>query len=91
MSLRFDTTELLTVGRLSKQTKSVLAHLGRDKGKYVVISDNKPVAVVLSPDTYNALMEELEDAYLGALAKERLATFDKKTALTHEEVFGAKE
>lgn len=38
--------------------------------------------------TRNKTSELLEDAYLARIAAERIATFNRKEALTHEQVWG---
>jgi len=71
-SFEFNTKEILSIGKLSKETRSVINHIQTDVSKYIVCRNNEPVAVMLSPETYNEIMEELEDARLSALARDRL-------------------
>jgi antitoxin StbD len=44
--------------------------------KYVVMRNNQPAAVLLSVEKFEAMIEELEDLRIEALARERLAEFD---------------
>ncbi len=39
-------------------------------------------------DLIRDALELYEDVYLGEIARKRMATFDRKTALTHEQVWG---
>lgn len=54
--------------------------------RYVVIRDNKPTAVMLPTERYEALMDELEDLRIEAVARERLASADKAKLLSHDEM-----
>ena len=52
----------------------------------VVLKNNAPAAVILSPAEYSRLMEMEEDYHLLLLAQERLANTDMKKARSMEEV-----
>ncbi len=54
--------------------------------RYVVIRDNRPMAVLLPTDRYEALMDELADMRIEATARDRIATFDPDKALTLEQL-----
>lgn len=56
-------------------------------GPKVVMKNNVAECVLLSPDEYVRLMDELEDAELLALAEERLARYDPATLISHEEMW----
>ena len=60
----------------------------KQTGMTVVMKNNEPECVLLSPADYNALVERLEDADLLHLASERLKDFDSKeqAAIPFEEV-----
>lgn len=51
----------------------------------VVTKNNIPVCVLLSPEEYTALIDEVNDAKLLVLANERLLNFDQDSAITAEE------
>lgn len=55
-------------------------------GAKVVMKNNQAECVLLSPDEYLALIEEIEDAQLLALAEERLKNFDPSQLISAEEV-----
>lgn len=72
---------------LQRQSKALLDRLQRgDQDKYVVMRDNKPACVILPVASYAALIDELEDMRIDALAAERMTTFDPAKAITHEEM-----
>ena len=54
-------------------------------GTKVVIKNNTAECVLLSPDEYVKLMDEVNDARLLALAAERMAKFDASKTLSEEE------
>ena len=54
-------------------------------GAKVVIKNNAPECVLLSPDEYVKLMDEVNDARLLSLATERMANFDASGAIPEAE------
>ena len=58
----------------------------KKSGAKVVIKNNAPECVLLSPDEYVKLMDEVNDARLLALATERMANFDESKVLSEAEV-----
>jgi antitoxin StbD len=72
---------------LQKGTRELLDRMADGRqDRYVVIRDNRPTAVMFSVERYEALMAELEDLRIEALARERLATMDGVKPLTHAEM-----
>lgn len=57
----------------------------RNVGAKVVIKNNAPACVLLSPEEYTALIDEVNDAKLLALANERLLNFKQGSVITEEE------
>ena len=55
-------------------------------GAKVVMKNNTPECVLLSPDEYVHIMEELNDARLLALAEERMRSYDPATLISEEEM-----
>ena len=55
-------------------------------GAKVVMKNNVAECVLLSPDEYVRIMDELNDARLLALASERMAHFDPSTVISEEEM-----
>lgn len=58
----------------------------RRTGAKVVMKNNVPECVLLSPEEYVQLMDAVNDAKLLALASERWEKYDPKTVITSEEV-----
>lgn len=52
----------------------------------IVFKNNAPECVLLSPECYKALMDELEDIRLLALADKRLSSFDSSKLISAEDV-----
>ena len=59
----------------------------RRTGAKVVMKNNAPECVLISPDEYVRLMDEVNDARLTKLALGRMEGFDRKKLLTAEEVY----
>ena len=55
-------------------------------GAKVVMKNNTPECVLLSPEEYTKLMDELEDAQLALMAEERLKNFNPKTLISQEKI-----
>lgn len=58
----------------------------RKTGPKVVIKNNVAECVLLSPEEYVHMMNELNDARLLVLAQERLAHFDPHKVISQEEI-----
>ena len=58
----------------------------KKSGAKVVVKNNKPECVLLSPDEYVKLMDELNDARLLALANERMTAFDPSNVILKSDV-----
>ena len=56
-------------------------------GAKVVMKNNTAECVLLSPEEYVRLMDEINDARLLALAEERWEKFDRSTAISEEEMY----
>ena len=55
-------------------------------GAKVVMKNNAPECVLLSPEEYLRLLDELNDARLLSCAAERMAHYDPSTTVSKEEV-----
>ena len=54
--------------------------------RYVVIRDNRPTAVMLSTARYEALMTELEDLRIEAVARDRLSSIGRLESVSHADM-----
>jgi len=83
----FVADEMLSATELSKRTGSVLTDLAENMHrKFVIMRNNRPNAVLLSMDEYEHLLVKVEDAELSQLAENRLADYNRKTAISHEDM-----
>jgi antitoxin StbD len=72
---------------LQKNTKTLLDRIASgEQDRYVVIRDNRPAAVLMPTEKYEAIMNELEDLRVEALARDRLATLEKATSIPHADM-----
>jgi antitoxin StbD len=80
-------TNYLSATDLSRKTSSTLDMLEDGEAeKLVILKNNIPKAVLLSIEAYDAMVEEMEDLRMMALAFARMQTFDPEKAVTHEEM-----
>ena len=81
------TSETISVTDIQRRAKEVFERIENgEQDKYVVLSNNQIAAVLLPVDRYQALMDELDDLRIDAIAAERIAAFDPATTVTHEEM-----
>ena len=59
----------------------------KQQGSKVVMKNNTPECVLLSPEEYLHLMDEVNDAKLAALAAERMQHFAPAATIPAEEVY----
>ena len=59
----------------------------RRQGAKVVMKNNSPECVLLSPEEYLRLIDEVNDSKLAALAAQRMQGFDPANAIPAEEVY----
>jgi antitoxin StbD len=79
--------QAVSVTEVSRSAKTIFDRLCSGKqDKYVVMRNNAPAAVMMPVALYEALMDELDDLHIEMTARDRLATFDRKKAVSHEEM-----
>ena len=60
---------------LQKKTRELLDRIASgEEDHFVVMRDNRPAAVMMATDRYEAMMNELADLRIEAVARSRLAT-----------------
>ncbi len=59
----------------------------KQSGAKVVMKNNAPECVLMSPDEYVRLMDEINDARLLTLALSRMENFDPKALISGEKVY----
>nr|MBP9692596.1 type II toxin-antitoxin system Phd/YefM family antitoxin [Alphaproteobacteria bacterium] len=53
---------------------------------YVILRNNSPAAVLLNIQSYEALLDELEDLRVEVIARKRIQTFDRTNSISHEDM-----
>jgi len=79
--------QAVSVTKVCRSAKEILNKLsagGHDR--LVVLKNNAPAAVLLSVPAFEALMDELEDLRIEAVARHRLRTLDRTRAQTHRQM-----
>ena len=59
----------------------------KQSGAKVVMKNNAAECVLLAPDEYIRIMDEINDARLLAMATERMAHYDPNTAISGEDLY----
>jgi antitoxin StbD len=79
--------QAVSVTEVSRSAKEIFDKLANGKqDKCIVMKNNMPVAVMLPVDSYEAIMDELEDLRIEAVVRERIRTYDSDRAVTHEDM-----
>ncbi len=87
MSLLERASQAVSVTKVSRSAKEIFEKLRRgDQDRLVVLKNNAPAAVLLSVPAFEALMDELADLRMEAVARRRLRSYDPAKALTHREM-----
>jgi antitoxin StbD len=79
--------QAVSVTEVSRSAKAIFDSLCSGKQeKYVVMRNNAPAAVMMPVSVYETLMDELDDLHIQLTARDRLQSFDRSKALSHEEM-----
>lgn len=79
--------QAVSVTEVSRSAKTIFDRLSSgEQKKYVVMRNNAPAAVMMPVSVYEALMDELDDLQVELLARDRLQSFDRAKAISHEEM-----
>lgn len=72
---------------LQKNARLLLDRMSNgSQDRYVIIRDNRPTAVMLSTARYEALINELEDLRIEAIARERLSSIKRNKLISHADM-----
>jgi antitoxin StbD len=86
-SLLDSAEQAVSVTQVSRGAKGIFERLRKGQAeRLVVMKNNAPAAVMLSVKAFEALMEEVEDLRLEAVARRRLRTLDRSKTLSHREM-----
>lgn len=78
--------QAISVTEISRHSRDVLDKLKAGQDKFVIMRNNAPEAVLLPVERYEAMLDELEDLRIEAVARERLSSFERDTAITLDEM-----
>ncbi|MBO5219649.1 MAG: type II toxin-antitoxin system Phd/YefM family antitoxin [Clostridia bacterium] len=77
---------MVPITRFNKGEASKIFDEVEANGMKIVVKNNKPACVLLSPAQYENLMEMLSDAILLAEAEKRMAANDDSENISHEDL-----
>jgi antitoxin StbD len=81
------TNETISVTIVQRRAKDVFEQIeSGEQEKFVVLRNNEIAAVLLPAARYEALIDELEDLRIDAIAAERAASFDRNRAISHADM-----
>ena len=79
--------EAISITNMIRSTKNIIDTLASGKqDHYVILKNNSPAAVLINIQSYEALLDELEDLRIEIVARKRLQDFDKSTSISHEDM-----
>jgi antitoxin StbD len=86
-------SQAVSVTEVSRSAKTIFEKLRKgERDRLLVLKNNTPAAVMLSVAAFEALMEELDDLRIDAVARGRLRTLKRSRSLSHRQMlrrFGA--
>lgn len=79
--------QAISVTDVSRSAKVIFDRLcSGTQEKFVVMRNNAPAAVMMPVSAYEAMMDELDDLHIQLMARDRLQSFDRARAISHEEM-----
>jgi antitoxin StbD len=79
--------QAVSVTEVSRSAKTIFDRLSSgEQKKYVVMRNNAPAAVMMPVSVYEALMDELDELHVELMARDRVLSFDREKAISHEEM-----
>lgn len=83
--MQVQTEEIISITDVQRQAKNIFTKLSDGtRDKFCVMRNNVLAAVMLPAARYEALLDELDDLRLEAVARERLENFNPEKAISHE-------
>lgn len=77
---------MVPITRFNKGEAAKIFDEVKSAGAKIVVKNNQPACVLLSPNQYETLMEMLSDYVLLAEAEKRVVTNDNAENISHEEM-----
>lgn len=77
---------MVPITRFNKGEANKIFEEVESSGTKIVMKNNKPACILMSPEQYSALMEMLSDYILLEEAEKRTANMDERKLTKHEDV-----
>ena len=88
--MQIRTEDIISVTDIQRKAKDIFTKLANGtQSKFFIMRNNELAAVVLPATRYEAMVDELENLRLEAIAVERLASFDSSQAISHEQMLAS--
>ena len=78
--------DLVPITRFNKGEAGKIFDEVSKKGTCIVVKNNKPACVLISPEKYEFLIEQISDKILFEEAERRMANWDSSTDVSREDV-----
>ena len=86
MSIRSAIENTISISQFNRGLAGKIFDEVKRYGAKVVMKNNSPECVLLSPEEYIHLLDEVNDARLLASATQRMSTFNPSTVISQEQV-----
>lgn len=78
--------ELVPISRFNKGEANRIFAEVNNSGYKIVIKNNKPICVLITPEKYEEMMDIIEDYRLFIEAEKRMKTTDENDCISHEQL-----
>ena len=80
-------SQAVSVTEVSRSAKTIFDRLSSgEQDKYVVMRNNAPAAVMMPVSVYESIMDELDELHIQLAARDRLKSFDRSRAISHDDM-----
>lgn len=80
-------SQAVSVTEVSRSAKTIFDRLSSgEQDKYVVMRNNAPAAVMMPVSVYESIMDELDELHIQLTARDRLKSFDRSRAISHDDM-----
>lgn len=78
--------QMVSITQFNRGQATKIFGRARKEGQIIVLKNNEPEAIILSPDEYTRMSELIDDYELLLLAEKRLANHNEADAIPHVQV-----
>lgn len=78
---------LIPISRFNKGEANKIFDEVKKTGYKIVVKNNAPACVLITPDKFQEMLEELEDYHLLNIAKERMANAKEEDFILAEDIY----